>query len=123
MNLGKFKPLDSRKLLDGLYANASAVLGRDWRDNYEQGMDPKIRDFNYVRSYSYIVLMVLGLAGLIKHSKREHLIYFLPVYGYIVLLIFLTQLQGKIDSRILAEPVLVAYVATLLGRGPDAPSR
>ena len=48
---------------------------------------------------------------------------FLPVWSYILLLILLAQLQGRVQARVLLEPVLIAYTARLFIRsaGDESP--
>jgi hypothetical protein len=116
VNLHKFEVLDSSRLPNELYQNISVILGRDWRDNYESGMEPSVRNFNYINVYSYIIIMLIGMAGLIKYGNRDNLKTMTPVLGYIVLLIFLTQMYDKVETRVLWEPMLIVYSAMLISR-------
>ena len=79
-------------------------------------MEPSVRNFNYINTYSYIIIMLIGMAGLIKYGNRENLRTMAPVLTYIVLLIFFTRIHDKIESRVLWEPMLIVYGAILIGR-------
>ena len=116
VNLHKFEVLDSARLPNQLYTNISAILGRDWRDNYESGMEPSVRNFNYINVYSYIIIMLIGIAGLIKYGNRDNMKTMFPVLAYIVLLIFLTQMRDNIEARGLWESMLIVYGAMLISR-------
>ncbi len=123
VDLRKFEMPDSPRLLNALYINISTILGRDWRDNYDSTMEPSVRNFNYINVYSYTLLMLIGLTGLIKYGTRKHLVTTFPVLVYITLLIFFTQLNDKIEARALWEPMLIMYGAMLLSRqGPSGGS-
>ncbi len=65
--------------------------------------------------------MLIGLAGLLKYGTRAHLKTTIPLLGYMILLIIFTQMQAKVDARVLWEPMLIIYCAILLSRqrAPD----
>jgi len=104
------------RLLDGLYSNMSIILGRDWRDNYESGKDPQLRNSNYVNSYSYIIIIVFGIAGLFKYGKKRHLRVTLPVLCYLAFLVMFTMLHNKHYMRYPWEPILIIYIGILMSR-------
>ncbi len=105
-----------QRLMDALYRNTSAILGRDWRDNYESGKNTQIRNINYVKTYSYIIFVALGLAGLFKFGTKRQLEVTLPIFCYLALLVFFTILDNKPYMRAPWEPVLIIYTAILLSR-------
>jgi hypothetical protein len=116
MNLDKFNPPLTEKLVNGIYDNLEVLLGRDWRDNYSSQMDPNVRNFNYINTYSYILIMLIGIAGLIRYGDRNNLKITFPLLMYILLLILCTRLYDKSGARILWEPVLIIYGAMLFDR-------
>jgi hypothetical protein len=104
------------RLNDAVYHNMSAILGRDWRNNYDAEGDSRLRNFRYVNSYSYIVIMIIGIAGLFKYGRKWHFRVTLPVFCYLALLVFLTMMNDKVYARFPWEPVLIIYAAVLLCR-------
>lgn len=110
------KRLGENKTLIELYSNAANILRKDYQDKLKSDLRSEVRNVNYIYTYSYILVMLLGLMGLFKYSRKEHLVAILPVLCYIVLLVFCSKLYNKPQARFLWEPVLVTYGAMLLNR-------
>lgn len=61
--------------------------------------------------------MLLGIAGIMRTVRREHLPAVLPFGIYLALIVLLST--GDLRHRIVLEPLLVLYTAMLLtGRRP-----
>ena len=106
LNRDKWRPLHR------IYLEIETLFGRSWDEvRDEEPQDPGLRNSNYVTTWSYILVLFLGLAGLIRHFGKRHLAAGLPVIGYIVLLIFLTDFE--MGARILLEPLLIIFLAAL----------
>lgn len=104
------------RTIEALYANAQYILRKDFQDKLKSDLKDEVRNVNYTYTYSYIIIMLLGLAGLFKYGRRKHLPVILPVLGYMILLVFFSNLFNKPQARFLWEPVLITYGAILLNR-------
>ncbi len=93
------------------YYCASAFMGEGWRSYVMDGTFSRISTASHVRTFSYAVLMLLGLAGLIRYYRREHRAFLLPFLGYVVLFSILAPPDGR--QRAMLEPLLVFYAAAL----------
>ncbi|MBU8921133.1 MAG: glycosyltransferase family 39 protein [Bacteroidales bacterium] len=115
---------DRWKPLHRIYIEIETLFGRSWNElTNEEPQNQGLRNSNYMMTWSYILVLFLGLAGMIRHFGRRHLAAGLPVIGYIVLLIFITDFQ--MGDRILLEPLLIIFLAALFayrlpGDGKDS---
>lgn len=96
-----------------IYFNASTALRKSRSTSLTAG-DDRMRNSNYAAAYSYVIIMILGLTGIARYGRKEHLGIIAPVIGYVVLLIVLSDF--KIKFRIYLEPLLILYTAVLVTR-------
>lgn len=124
--------------VDTIYKNASALVNKGWKDkkasgtgSTNQATSPKspntrydgsqgkriteherarsVRNRKYISSYTYLVIMFLGIVGLIKYYKREHREVVIPVAGFVLILIIFSE--TKLHHRALIEPMYIAYTS------------
>ncbi len=96
-----------------LYTNASAALRKGWSGALS-GEDGQMRNSNYAAAYSHFIVMILGLAGMVRYGRREHFGIIIPIVGYIILLIVVSDFE--IRYRMYFEPLLILYTAIFLVR-------
>jgi asparagine N-glycosylation enzyme membrane subunit Stt3 len=98
------------------YYNASAALRKGQSGALSTG-GKALRSINYIAAYGYIVIVLLGLAGMARYIRKDHRAWAAPIAGYILLLIVLSTAQ--IRFRIHLEPLLVLYAALFLVKSYD----
>lgn len=117
LELRKYMSRDNRwQTADKLYENVQAVFSRDSGGPPGQGAknDSLGRNVGYAVSYSYTLILILGLAGLMRNYRREQWRTVLPVALYLLLMVFLADLKTR--HRMPAEPLLIIYASTLFSR-------
>jgi 4-amino-4-deoxy-L-arabinose transferase-like glycosyltransferase len=97
-----------------IYSNCAEVLKRSWTSSYADDEDGRLRNSSYIATYSHVIIMLLGLAGIIRYRRREQLGAVAPVVGYLILLVVLSDF--KIKYRIYFEPLLILYTAVIVSR-------
>ncbi|HUV37495.1 MAG TPA: glycosyltransferase family 39 protein [Patescibacteria group bacterium] len=103
---------DAWDILARYYYSASVFLGKGWQSYTMDGTFSTISRASHVRTFSYAVLALLGIAGAIRYHRREHRSFLLPFIGYVALFSILAPLDGR--HRAVLEPLLVLYAAVLL---------
>ena len=102
---------DNLMIIDNLYLNAAVLLSRGW--DKQQKVD--FTGILYMARYGYVILMTAGLAGLIRHYRREQRGLLLPILGYFLIIVVFSRFL--FEKRPLIEPVLVIYTGVLLAGG------
>lgn len=102
---------DNLMIVDNLYNNAAILLSRGW--DKSQRVD--ITGIVYMARYGYMILMTVGLAGLIRHYRREQSRLLLPILGYFLVLVLFSWFRFR--HRPLIEPVFIVYAGVLLAGG------
>ncbi len=102
------------KIIDDLYFNVSFLM----KKSVERAHMPILfgkRDTNkHVLEYAFVIVALLGLAGLIRYSGRSSLKTMLPIVSYTLLTILLTRYSTR--SRVIFEPLLLVYASILIGK-------
>lgn len=104
---------EGARIIEKIYNNAASLFRHPSRIAYDEGIDRNVLTTNYVRYYSYIVLLITGLIGLIRCYRREHRGIVIPFLSFVLLLIFFGRFD--IESRVLVEPIMVVYLSILIG--------
>lgn len=115
IDLGKFSPSKLRgrwHLVESIYSNTSVITSRGWAAEQEE-MAEADRNSTYTAAYAYTMIMILGITGLARHYRRRHWRLMLPAVSYFLILMFLTVFA--IRFRLVFEPLLVAYSASIIG--------
>jgi len=121
MNLD-FHAYGSWRMVDLVYDNTLLLFSEPLRWNPGEnvrgpvGSETEMLAIYYVRKYSYLVLLWLGLIGLARCVRREHVAVALPVLGAVILPILFTRVTEP-RFRVFLEPLLIMYVSLLFGRG------
>jgi hypothetical protein len=68
--------------------------------------------FEHTLQYSYVMLMLLGILGLIRRVRREDAGLLYPFVSYVVLTSLLVFYELR--YRIVTDPVMVIFAALLL---------
>jgi hypothetical protein len=102
---------DNLMIVDNLYLNAAVLLSRGW--DKQQKVD--FTGILYMARYGYVILMTAGLAGLIRHYRREQRGLLLPILGYFLVLVLFSRFRFL--HRPLIEPVFIIYAGVLLAWG------
>ena len=95
------------------YYNTSTALRKGWHGALSRG-DTNMRSLNYICAYSYLAIMILGIAGLARYIRKKHLAVVIPILGYIILLIALSS--ARIWFRIHIEPLVLLFTAIFAAR-------
>jgi len=106
------------RMVDVVYANAVSLYTWHPGENVEgppEAKTPLVASY-YARKYGYLALLWLGLVGLARRARREHLGVILPVLGAVVLPVLFTRVTEP-RFRVFLEPLLVLYVALLFSGG------
>lgn len=113
IDLRKFRAgrYDKWQIVHKLYYNASAALRKGWSGSLA-GEDGQLRNSNYAAAYSYFIIMILGLAGMVRYGRRKDLGVIIPIGGYIVLLVIFSDFE--IRYRMYLEPLLILYASISL---------
>ncbi len=106
------KARDAWDMIDIYYYRASVFMGKGWHSYVMDGTFSRISYASHVRTFSYAIMLLLGLTGLIRYYRKEHRVFLLPFLGYIVLIGTLSSIQGS--YRVVLEPVLIIYAAVLI---------
>ncbi len=111
-------------MVDLVYFNA--LLLYSWQPAESaragQGAEPQATAVHYVRKYSYIVLLWVGLVGLARCWRREHTPFAVPILlGVLLPILFTRVIEPRF--RVLLEPLLVAYAALLIDRAVGSARR
>lgn len=113
MRLDSFgKARDAWDMVEIFYHRASVLMGKGWHSYIMDGSFSRISHASQVRTFSYAILLILGLAGLIRYCRKEHRVFLLPFLGYIVIIGALSSIHGS--HRVMLEPVLIIYAAALV---------
>jgi hypothetical protein len=70
----------------------------------------------HLLQYSFVLVSLLGLAGLMKYYDRSQTRTILPVASYVALTVILTFYTRRYLS--IVEPVLLVYASILVGSVP-----
>ncbi|UCF06915.1 MAG: glycosyltransferase family 39 protein [bacterium] len=106
---------ESLGLFNRLYTNTSFVLRKSWDEPNMPKLFENRHNNTGLLQYSYTVVLILGLIGMVRFYRKEHRQFMLPVLLYIVLVIFFTFVKHR--YRMLFEPALIVYTAILLAGG------
>lgn len=99
--------------INSLYYNTSAALRKGQSGAFSMG-ESNLRNINYISAYAYNVIVLLGLVGMARYIRKKHLDFVVPILGYMLLVIALSNAQ--IRFRIHLEPLLLLYSAIFLAR-------
>lgn len=105
---GKYEKWETVHLL---YTNTSAALRKGWSGALT-GEGGQMRNSNYASAYSYFIVMILGLTGMVRYGRREHFGIIIPIVGYIILLIVFSYFEIRL--RMYFEPLLILYTAVFV---------
>jgi hypothetical protein len=109
LGLENFLGLEDRlAVVDKLYNNAAVLLSRGW--DKQQRID--LAGIVYMARYGYVLLMLAGLAGLIRYYRKEQKALLYPVLGYFLVLALLSRFV--FEQRSFVEPLLVIYAGVLV---------
>lgn len=106
------KARDAWEMVEIYYRRASVFMGKGWHSYVMDGTFSRISYASHVRTFSYAVMLLLGLTGLIRYYRKEHRVFLFPFLGYIVLIGTLSSIHGS--HRVVLEPVLIIYAAVLV---------
>ncbi|UCF05573.1 MAG: glycosyltransferase family 39 protein [bacterium] len=99
------------RLVNDIYNNASVMVSRGGVAEFDDQSD-NVRSSNYMRAYSYVIIMILAVFGLLKGYKRSHRPLLVPVAIFICLVVFFSLLRRT--YRILSDYIVIFYAAVAL---------
>ncbi|MBN1163018.1 MAG: glycosyltransferase family 39 protein [Candidatus Krumholzibacteriota bacterium] len=106
---------DVLQAVDEIYVNATSLFSKGQTGADARGAGERdARNAGYIRAYGYLLVMLLGVLGLLKCSRREQLGILLPAGGYYLLAVLFSWLGYW--NKILLEPLLIVY-ASLFAAG------
>ena len=105
---------DGWKPVKHLYFNASFLMKKSLERAHMPVLFGNRAANNHVLQYSFVILALLGLAGVIRYSDRSHIRTMLPMISYAVLTILITHYSRR--QRVILEPALLIYAAVLIGK-------
>jgi hypothetical protein len=101
------------KVVDDLYFNVSFLM----KKSVERAHMPILfgkRDTNkHVLEYTFVIVALLGLTGLIRYSDRSQIRTLLPTASYVILTLLITRYTTR--SRVIFEPALLIYAGITVG--------
>jgi hypothetical protein len=95
-------------IVDRLYKNVAVIFTRGW--DKQQRID--LNTVLYMAQYGYVLLMAAGLAGLARYIGRAHRRLLLPMLGYFLIVVLLSNFT--LSRRVLMEPLFVIGAGLLL---------
>jgi 4-amino-4-deoxy-L-arabinose transferase-like glycosyltransferase len=104
------------RLADRMYVNALMLYSWQPEDAVVRvpGGRERINPAHYVRKYSYLAILLLGTFAAARGLRREHFRFAGPALGCAALLILTTVLNDG-AYRVFMEPLLLLYVANVVG--------
>lgn len=114
IDASRFRLGDEGGILDfinDIYNNASILVSRGGVAEIDVE-DENIRSSNYVRAYSYMLIVVLAVFGLLKGYDRSHRPLALPAAFFLLFVIIVSLLRPA--YRVFAEYAIIFYAAVAL---------
>ncbi len=110
------------KTLDIIYNKAAMIFARGWDQHFMQGVVGKGDKPVFIMIYSFIPVMLLGMAGMIIDMDGKSRILAYLLISYLAAFVFLAIF--KVRYRLLVEPVFIIFAAIFLDcriRGARSP--
>ncbi len=101
------------KVAEGLYSNAASFLRRAHPlDEMPVIFGDRFNNHHLLR-YSYVVIMLFGLGGIIAFLRRRDTAVVLPSAGFVLITLFLTRYETR--YRVFVGPIFLLYTSIVLG--------
>jgi hypothetical protein len=104
------------KIAKELYENARILTSRGWAVKPDEASSVAEANSTYAAAYSYIIVMVLGVVGLVRRFRRGMRSAAIPFIFYYFLLVVFTVFAER--YRTVLEPLLILYAAIFLFGSP-----
>jgi hypothetical protein len=101
------------RVMEKLYRNATSLFRHPSITAHHDNADRSALTMKYIGYYSYLILILTGLAGLVRFYGREHRSIVIPVAVYVLLLILVGRFD--LEYRVLVEPLLVVFASVIIG--------
>lgn len=107
---------DFYHVVDKVYINASNLISRGagWVEAPGSTANDNIRNSTTFGAYFYMLIVLTGLAGLLRYHSRKHRLFLMPVLIYLGILVLFSTTRNT--NRLLSEHLMIFYTAVLLPR-------
>lgn len=99
-------------LMDTMYLKIATLFRKESKLVYHEGIDRTLIAKIYISYYSYILLLIAGMIGMIRFYRKEHRSIVFPMLSFVFLLVFIGRFD--LEYRVLLEPLLIVYLSILL---------
>lgn len=102
------------KTLDIIYNKAAMIFSRGWDLHFMQRIVRNGGFWGFIMIYSFVPVMMLGMAGMIMDMDEKNRILAYLLISYLTAFVFLAIF--KVRYRLLVEPVFIIFSAIFLDR-------
>ena len=102
------------KTIDIIYNKAAMIFSRGWDQHFMQRVVGRDDRWVFLMVYSFIPVMLLGMAGMIIDMDEKNRILAYLLISYLAAFIFLAIF--KVRYRLLVEPIFMIYSAIFIDR-------
>ena len=109
-----FMAYNKWKTVDIIYNKAAMIFSRGWDQHFMQRVVGRDDRWVFLMVYSFIPVMLLGMAGMIIDMDEKNRILAFLLISYLVAFVFLAIF--KVRYRLLVEPIFMIFGAIFIDR-------